>query len=183
MRPFRPQSAVLPWIRVSRGDWLWKPANLRGLYLCSLWLFVRHMKEFMTPGTVTNAYVNLATRRLKMERPSHVLAHIFILSISDQESADKKFLKGVSTSIEAFTDRKASLDFPLYHIHDNGNQIKNAQASLERGTHFGGCDSILLQAGTATEKAHLHSQRKCHFKQSRCPRRCCPICTSEYSLW
>lgn len=71
------------------------------------------MKEFMTPGTVTNAYVNLATRRLKMERPSHVLAHIFLLSISDQESAYKKFLEGVSTSIEAFSDRKASLDFPL----------------------------------------------------------------------
>ena len=44
----------------------------------------------------------------------------------------------MSTSIEAFDDGNGSFDFLFYHIHDIGHQIKNAQASLERGTHFDG---------------------------------------------
>ena len=44
----------------------------------------------------------------------------------------------MSTSIEAFNDGKGSLNFLLYHVYDIGHQIKNAQASLERGTHFDG---------------------------------------------
>ena len=61
-----------------------------------------------------------------------------MLSNSEQESAYEKFGKEVSTSIEAFNDGKGSLDYPLYHIHDIGDRIKNAQASLERRTHFDG---------------------------------------------
>ena len=37
----------------------------------------------MTPGTVTNAHVNLASRRLKIQRPSHVLARVFFLPCHD----------------------------------------------------------------------------------------------------
>ena len=44
----------------------------------------------------------------------------------------------MSTSIKAFNDGNGSFDFLFYHIHDIGHQIKNAQASLERGTHFDG---------------------------------------------
>lgn len=79
-------------------------------------LFAKHMKEFMTPGTVTNAHVKLAMWRLKMERSSHVLV---------------KFGKGASTSTEAFNDENSSFEFLFYHIHDIGHQLKNAQASLE----------------------------------------------------
>ena len=61
-----------------------------------------------------------------------------LLSISDQESAYEKFGKEISTSVESFRDGDGPLQFPFYHIHDIGHQVKNAQASLERGTHFDG---------------------------------------------
>jgi len=64
-------------------------------------------------------------------------AHI-LLSISDQESAYEKFGKEISTSDESFGDGDGPLQFLFYHIHDIGHQVKNAQASFERGTHFDG---------------------------------------------
>ena len=38
--------------------------------------------------------------------------------------------------MEEFSEGEGPLRFPFYHIHDVGPQIKNAPASLQRGTHF-----------------------------------------------
>ena len=37
-----------------------------------------------------------------------------------------------------FLDGEGKLAYPFYHIHDIGHNLKNSQASLDRGTHFDG---------------------------------------------
>ena len=61
-----------------------------------------------------------------------------LLSISDQDSAYEKMGKHISEAYDDYLENDIELLFPFYHIHDIGHKVKNAQASLERGTHFDG---------------------------------------------
>ena len=61
-----------------------------------------------------------------------------MLSIYDQDPAYEKFGHLISTSLTDFLDGNGSLSYPFYHIHDIGHNLKNSQASLDRGTHFDG---------------------------------------------
>ena len=61
-----------------------------------------------------------------------------MLSISDQDSAYEKFGHMISTSLEDFLAGNRTLSYPFCHIHDIGHNLKNSQASLDRGTHFDG---------------------------------------------
>ena len=46
--------------------------------------------------------------------------------------------KHISEALDNYLENDTEFLFPLYHIHDIGHQVKNVQASLERGTHFDG---------------------------------------------
>ena len=59
-----------------------------------------------------------------------------LLSISDQGSCHDKYGRSVSSSLWDILDCQGKLSYPVRHIHDVGHHLKNAQASLERGTHF-----------------------------------------------
>ena len=61
-----------------------------------------------------------------------------LLSISDQNSAYEKMGKHISEALDDYLENDTEFLFLFYHIHDIGHQVKNAQASLERGTHFDG---------------------------------------------
>ena len=61
-----------------------------------------------------------------------------LLSISDQDSAYEKMGKHISQAVAEYLSNDSEFSFPICHIHDVGHQVKNAQASLERGTHFDG---------------------------------------------
>ena len=61
-----------------------------------------------------------------------------LLTISDQAPPYEKFGRSVSTSLQNFLDGFGKYPHPFRHIHDIGHHLKNAQASLERGTNFDG---------------------------------------------
>ena len=61
-----------------------------------------------------------------------------LLSISDQDSAFEKMRKHISEALADYLENDTEFLFPFYHIHDIGHQVKNAQVSLERETHFDG---------------------------------------------
>ena len=61
-----------------------------------------------------------------------------LLSISDQDSAYEKMGKHISEALADYTENDTEFLFPFYHISDTNHQVKNAHASLERGTHFDG---------------------------------------------
>ena len=61
-----------------------------------------------------------------------------LLGISDQAAPYEKYGRSVSSSLQDCLDGHGKSDFPYRHIHDVGHHLKNAQASLERGTHFEG---------------------------------------------
>ena len=46
--------------------------------------------------------------------------------------------KHISETLADYLENETEFLYPLFHIHDIGHQVKNAQASLERGTHFDG---------------------------------------------
>ena len=59
-----------------------------------------------------------------------------LLSISDKDSAYEKTGKHISETLADYLENETEFLYPFFHIHDIGHQVKNAQASLERGTHF-----------------------------------------------
>ena len=61
-----------------------------------------------------------------------------LLSISDQVSCYEKYGSSLSSSLWDTLDGQEKLSYLMSHIHDVGHHLKNAQASLERGTHFDG---------------------------------------------
>ena len=91
-----------------------------------------------------------------------------LLSISDQESAYEKFEKFISVSFKSFLESLGTFDFPFYHIHDVGPQLKNGQAALERGSHFDGTfaydstDFLVLLTTADDHIAQLMSQGVSH---------------------
>ena len=60
-----------------------------------------------------------------------------LLSISDEASCYEKYGSSVSSLWDTL-DGQGKLSYPMRHIHDVGHHLQNAQASLERGTHFDG---------------------------------------------
>ena len=82
-------------------------------------------------------------------------------SISDQDPAYHKFGQEISINLEDFLNGFDEFDFPFFHFHDIGHQIKNVQASLERGTHFDGTNSydaidlVLMLSATNDETSAL----------------------------
>ena len=89
-------------------------------------------------------------------------------SISDQDPAYHKFGQEISISLEDFLNGFGEFDFPFFHFHDIGHQIKNAQASLERGTHFDGTNSydatdlVLTLSATNDETSTLMNKGLLH---------------------
>ena len=69
---------------------------------------------------------------------THCLRFRVLVSISDQDSTHEKYGKSVSYSLQEFLNGQSPLSFPYFHFHDIGYHLKNAQASLERGTLFDG---------------------------------------------
>ena len=98
-----------------------------------------------------------------------------LLSISDQDSAYEKMRKHISEALADYlpVDNDTEFLFLFYHIHDIGHQVKNAQASLERGTHFDGeniCDAtdltLIMSTGTneVAEKINKGVASSWHFR-------------------
>ena len=56
-------------------------------------------------------------------------------TISDMDPSYEKYGKLVSKSFSDFLNERSS---GTYHFHDIGHNIKNAEASLERGSHYNG---------------------------------------------
>ena len=84
-----------------------------------------------------------------------------LLSISDQDSAYEKMGKHISETLADYLENETEFLYPFFHIHDIGHQVKNAQASLERGTQFDGTNiydatnlTLIMSTGTneVTEK-------------------------------
>ena len=88
-----------------------------------------------------------------------------LLSISDQDSAYKKMGKHTSQAVAKYS---SEFSFPICHIHDVGHQFKNAQASLEHGTHFDGqnvydaTDLSLIMPTGSNEVAEKMNVRVAH---------------------
>ena len=64
---------------------------------------------------------------------------ICLSTCSDMDTSYAKF--GIQTAQQfdtALNDEDESLEPPSIHINHNGHNIKNAEASLERGTHWNG---------------------------------------------
>ena len=71
-----------------------------------------------------------------LRRSDECVRFSVLLSISDQASCYDKY--GRSVSLWDTLDAQGKLSYPMRHIHDVGHHLKNAQASLERGTHSDG---------------------------------------------
>lgn len=82
-----------------------------------------------------------------------------IISCSDMDPSYEKYGKSVSKD---FTESlNSNDDSDVIHIHDIGHNIKNAEASLERGTHFDG-ETVYESSDIAVLMANLdgeHYQR------------------------
>ena len=63
---------------------------------------------------------------------------LILLSISDQDSAYEKMEKHISEALADYLENDTEFLFPVLPHYGIGHQVKNAQASLERGTHFDG---------------------------------------------
>ena len=50
----------------------------------------------------------------------------------------EKYGRSVSSSLWGTLDGQGKLSYPMRHIYYVGHNLKNAHASLERGTHFYG---------------------------------------------
>ena len=82
---------------------------------------------------------------------------LVLLSISDQAFCYEKYGKSVSSSLWDTLDGQRKLSYPMRHIHDVGHHLKNAQATLERGTHFDGHSTydskdLLIASCTSNEQ-------------------------------
>ena len=73
-----------------------------------------------------------------LRREQKCIRFSVLLSISDQAPCYEKYGRSVSSSLQDILDGQGKSEFPMRHIHDVGHHLKNAQASLERGTHFDG---------------------------------------------
>ena len=60
-----------------------------------------------------------------------------LLSVSDQASSFEKYGRSVSSSLWDTFSGQGEKSYPM-HTYDVGHHLKNAQASLERDTHFDG---------------------------------------------
>ena len=65
----------------------------------------------------------------------------------------------MSSSLWDTIDVQGKLSYPMRHIHDVGHHLKNAQASLERGTHFDDhftyySKHLCIAACTSNEQQH-----------------------------
>ena len=73
-----------------------------------------------------------------LRRENKCIRFSVLLSISDQAPCYEKYGRSVSSCLQDILDGQGKSEFPMRHIHDVGHHLKNAQASLERGTHFDG---------------------------------------------
>ena len=73
-----------------------------------------------------------------LRRENKCIRFSVLLCISDQAPCYEKYGRSVSSCLQDILDGQGKSEFPMRHIHDVGHHLKNAQASLERGTHFDG---------------------------------------------